>query len=209
MFSKMFLPMILSLLIFLQRVAVALDLETDKQTVLDLTVSHGLGWKPADPICSSWTGVSCNSDRNRVSGLRLSGLGLCGPILKNTTIGRLDALETLHLENNFLTGPILPGLDLLPRLKSLNLSNNGFSGPITPSLLKRFPPSSFRGNPLLATSGLPQRAVSIPRLLSSSLSKGSRDSKNKRSEPVGNDKFPWVAYPLVLLVAVVYLGGLL
>ncbi|VFQ69047.1 unnamed protein product [Cuscuta campestris] len=106
------------------------DLDKDKKALLDFVVPHGLGWKPADPICSSWAGVACNSDRSRVVELRLSGFGLCGSIPENTTLGRLDALETLHLENNFLAGPIPWGLGLLPRLKSLNLSNNGFSGPV-------------------------------------------------------------------------------
>ncbi|CAH9140371.1 unnamed protein product, partial [Cuscuta epithymum] len=57
----------------------------------------------------------------------------------------LDALETLHLENNSLTGPIPPGLGHLPNLKHLNLSNNHFTGSI-PSPLGRFHPSSFGGN---------------------------------------------------------------
>ncbi|VFQ75071.1 unnamed protein product [Cuscuta campestris] len=178
------------------------DLDKDKKALLDFVVPHGLGWKPADPICSSWAGVACNSDRSRVAELRLSGFGLCGSIPENTTLGRLDALETLHLENNFLAGPIPWGLGLLPRLKSLNLSNNGFSGPVPPSLLERFPPTSFGGNPSLATSGLAPPEVAIPRLLSSSSGK----KKGKNHEDKG-----WtltgVLTVVVLAVVSVFLRG--
>lgn len=171
----MFLLVILSLLLLQEEeaaVVVASNLDTDKQALLHFAVPHALGWRSDggsdDSICTSWVGVTCSPDRSRVVQLQLSGLGLCGSLPENTTIRRLDALEVLHLENNFLTGPIPSGLDLLtPNLKSLNLSNNGFSGPVPPSLLKVFPPSSFGGNPLLTTSGLPPPEVAIPRLSSS------------------------------------------
>ncbi|VFQ75068.1 unnamed protein product [Cuscuta campestris] len=183
----MFLTMFFSLLLIQEKVAVASNLEKDKKALLDFVVPHGLGWKPADPICSSWAGVACNSDRSRVVELRLSGLGLCGYMPENTTLGRLDALETLHLENNFLAGPIPWGLGLLPHLKSLNLSNNGFSGPVPPSLLERFPPASFGGNPLLATSvQLAPPEAAIPRLPSSSSSWGwGSKKKGKKNEDEG------------------------
>ncbi|RAL45575.1 hypothetical protein DM860_009439 [Cuscuta australis] len=184
----MFLLLILSFLLLQEEEAavVTSNLDTDKQALLKFAVPHGLGWDPSDDdddsICSSWPGVTCSSDRSRVVRLQLPGFGLCGPLPENTTIGRLDALEVLHLENNFLTGPIPPGLDLLiPNLKSLNLSNNGFSGPVPPCLLKGFPPSSFGGNPLLTTSGLPLPEVAIRRLSSSS-SSGSKKKRDRASE---------------------------
>ncbi|RAL40096.1 hypothetical protein DM860_008236 [Cuscuta australis] len=208
MFSRMFLPFILSLLLLLQ-VVVASDLETDKQALLSFAIPHGIGWKSAGPICSTWAGVTCNSGRDRIVGLRLSGLGLCGSIPENTTLGRLDALEALHLENNFLTGPIPPGLNLLTRLESLNLSNNGFSGPVPPTLLQRFPPSSFGGNPLLAAAasgGLPPPPeVAIPRLLSSSLSKSSKKESKKNEQVIATPYL--LAIGALLIIAAGHMMG--
>ncbi|VFQ59179.1 unnamed protein product [Cuscuta campestris] len=186
------------------------DLDKDKKALLDFVVPHGLGWKPADPICSSWAGVACNSDRSRVAELRLSGFGLCGSIPENTTLGRLDALETLHLENNFLAGPIPWGLGLLPRLKSLNLSNNGFSGPVPPSLLERFPPTSFGGNPSLAAGvQLAPPEVAIPRLSSLSSSWGSKKKTKKGSNGYSIPFLYYIYFFVVIFGISVFLKSLI
>ncbi|VFQ75732.1 unnamed protein product [Cuscuta campestris] len=159
--SFMFLLLPLISLLLLQAIITALgasDLGTDKQALLDFanTLHNAprgrLRWTStgaagAGPICTSWAGVTCSSDRSRVVELRLPGFELRGTISGNTTIGRLDALERLDLRNNSLFGAIPPNLNF-PRLRHLNLSGNRFSGPI-PQSLTGFPPTSFGGNPLL------------------------------------------------------------
>ncbi|CAH9146206.1 unnamed protein product [Cuscuta epithymum] len=110
-----------------------------------------MGWSAKVPICTSWVGVNCSSSsdgsrrlRRRVVGVNLGGFGIRGAIPEKT-IGRLDALEALFLENNCLTGAIPADLTIgnLPNLKRLNLSNNRLNGSIPPSLISRFPPPSF------------------------------------------------------------------
>ncbi|VFQ75733.1 unnamed protein product [Cuscuta campestris] len=157
--SSMFLLPLISLLLLQATIAfAACDIRTDKKALLDFanTLHNAprgrLGWTSteaaaADPVCTSWVGVTCSPDRSRVVELRLPDFGLRGTISGNTTIGRLDALETLDLSNNSLFGVIPPDLNF-QRLKHLNLSGNRFSGPI-PVSLRGFPPSSFGGNPLL------------------------------------------------------------
>ncbi|CAH9081929.1 unnamed protein product [Cuscuta epithymum] len=119
------------LLLLLFQGVVSGGLKADKEALLDfatVVVPHSghrrlqlMGWshKKAAQICSSWLGVTCNPDRSRVAGLRLPRMGLAGAIPENT-IRRLDALQTLNLQNNRLSGSIPPSL-------------------------KRFPASSFRG----------------------------------------------------------------
>ncbi|CAH8335604.1 unnamed protein product [Eruca vesicaria subsp. sativa] len=78
-----------------------------------------------------WRGVKCA--QGRVVRLVLSGVGLRG-YFSSATLGRLDQLRVLSLENNSLFGPI-PDLSSLVNLKSLFLSRNEFAGAFPPSIL--------------------------------------------------------------------------
>lgn len=78
-----------------------------------------------------WRGVECSQDR--VVRLVLNGVGLRGRFSPET-LGRLDQLRVLSLEDNSLSGSI-PDLSLLVNLRTLSLSKNGFSGALPPSLL--------------------------------------------------------------------------
>ncbi|KAK6233366.1 hypothetical protein QUC31_005772 [Theobroma cacao] len=68
-----------------------------------------------------------------------------------TTLQNLTRLAILNLQNNSISG-VIPYLNL-PSLKVLNFSYNNLTGSI-PNSLKRFPSSSFIGNPFLCGSPL-------------------------------------------------------
>ncbi|KAL2508148.1 putative inactive receptor kinase [Forsythia ovata] len=109
------------------------DLNSDKQALLAFAaaVPHGrrLSWNPATPVCKSWIGITCTPDDNNVITLRLPGIGLTGPIPANT-LGKLDALRTLSLRSNLLSGNLPPDIISLPSLRYLFLQRNNFSGDI-------------------------------------------------------------------------------
>ncbi|XP_074284568.1 putative inactive receptor kinase At4g23740 [Silene latifolia] len=105
----------------------------DKQALLDFLQntphSRYLNWSPFSPVCTSWTGVTCNDDQTRVVSLRLPGFGFQGPV-PNNTLGRLTDLQTLSLRNNKFSGPFPPDFSRLPNLTSLYLQFNKFFGPL-------------------------------------------------------------------------------
>lgn len=135
----------LSLLLFFPYVIA--DLTSDRQALLDFAsaVAHlrNFKWNTNSSICT-WHGVSCSSDGTRVVALRLPGLGLYGPIPDNT-IGRLDALTTLSLHSNALTGNLPSDITSLPSLRFIFIQQNKFSGeiPSSLSLLLKFIDLSF------------------------------------------------------------------
>ncbi|CAH9080549.1 unnamed protein product [Cuscuta europaea] len=165
-----FIPVVIIIFFHLQLLQGAVpssDLGGDRKALLNFAKNIAItgagprgpmGWSPKPPICKSWVGVHCSStsdgsrrrQRQRVVGVNLGGYGVRGAIPEKT-IGRLDALETLYLENNRLTGAIPADLTIknIPKLKHLNLSNNRLTGSIHSSLSARFPPSSFANNSLL------------------------------------------------------------
>ncbi|GAA0160895.1 hypothetical protein LIER_17339 [Lithospermum erythrorhizon] len=113
------------------------DLNSDKQALLDFAavVPHGrkLNWTSTTLICSSWVGVTCSEDGTRVVSLRLPAVGLYGKIPDNT-LGKLDALETLSLRSNLLSGELPSDIASLPSLQYLFVQDNNFSGNIPASL---------------------------------------------------------------------------
>lgn len=112
------------------------DLSSDRQALLDFAsaVPHlrKFKWNTNSSICT-WHGISCSSDGSRVVALRLPGIGLYGPIPDNT-IGRLDALTTLSLHSNGLSGNLPSDITSLPSLCFIFLQHNQFSGEIPSSL---------------------------------------------------------------------------
>ncbi|KAI8569728.1 hypothetical protein RHMOL_Rhmol02G0299600 [Rhododendron molle] len=105
----------------------------DKLALLDfsnnLPHSRNLNWTDSSPVCTHWTGITCNPDRSRVISLRLPGVGFHGPVPPNT-LGRLSALQILSLRSNAITGPFPSDLFNLSTLSFLYLQFNRFAGPL-------------------------------------------------------------------------------
>ncbi|XP_057520265.1 probable inactive receptor kinase At5g58300 [Amaranthus tricolor] len=134
--SSLQLTLILLLLISTLHLTFA-DLKSDRQALLDFVAnvphSRNLNWNVGSSVCTSWAGVTCNSEGTRVIALHLPGIGLFGPI-PGGTIGKLDALQVLSLRSNSLNGKIPSDIASLPSLRSLFLQSNNFSGSIPESL---------------------------------------------------------------------------
>ncbi|XP_058786637.1 probable inactive receptor kinase At5g58300 [Vicia villosa] len=131
-----FVLLIASLSLFSLIVA-ASDLNSDRQALLEFasSVPHAprLNWNDSSSICTSWTGVTCNSNRTRVVGIHLPGIGLTGSIPENT-IGKLDALRVLSLHSNGLRGSLPSNILSIPSLQFAHLQKNNFSGLIPSSV---------------------------------------------------------------------------
>ncbi|CAN6337279.1 unnamed protein product [Urochloa humidicola] len=115
----------------------AADLNSDKQALLAFAASlpHGrkLNWTSTTQVCTSWVGITCTPDGERVREVRLPAIGLFGPI-PGGTLGKLDALEVLSLRSNRLTINLPPDVASIPSLQFLYLQHNNLSG-IIPSTL--------------------------------------------------------------------------
>lgn len=135
-YPKLFTTFPVLLLLLFTSTSTSADLNSDKQALLAFasTVHHGpkLNWSTNTPVCSSWVGIKCNSDKTRVIDLRLPGVGLLGPIPSNT-IGKLDALQVLSLRSNRLNMNLPPNVSSLPSLHSLYLQHNNLSSAIPTS----------------------------------------------------------------------------
>ncbi|KAF8398955.1 hypothetical protein HHK36_014820 [Tetracentron sinense] len=121
------------LLLFLLLVFLPLgkpDLASDKAALLALRSAVGgrsLLWNLTQPTPCQWPGVHC--ENNRVTVLRLPGVGLSGQI-PSGTIGNLTQLRTLSLRVNALTGQIPADIASCTGLRNLYLQSNLFSGEI-------------------------------------------------------------------------------
>ncbi|KAL1348525.1 hypothetical protein HN51_024494 [Arachis hypogaea] len=108
------------------------DLASDRATLLTLRATVGgrsLLWNLTEQNPCSWTGVFCeNEKRNRVTTLRLPGMGLSGNLPLG--LGNLTELQTLSLRFNALTGPIPSDFAKLTSLRNLYLQGNFFNGQI-------------------------------------------------------------------------------
>ncbi|XP_027359869.1 probable inactive receptor kinase At5g58300 isoform X2 [Abrus precatorius] len=130
------------------------DLNSDQKALLEFAASvpHAprLNWNDYSSICTSWLGVTCNSNGTRVVGLHLPGMGLTGSIPENS-IGKLDALRVLSLHSNGLKGNIPSNILSIPSLQFAHLQHNNFSGlipsPVSPKLIALdISFNSFSGN---------------------------------------------------------------
>ena len=90
-------------------------------------------WNASDASPCSWGGINC-TDSGRVRNISLSAQE---PMLKGNisgSLGKLEFLEGLVLDQNMLSGSIPPELGNLSRLRMLSLSTNSLSGEIPPEL---------------------------------------------------------------------------
>ncbi|KAJ6918364.1 hypothetical protein NC651_012567 [Populus alba x Populus x berolinensis] len=133
---------------------------------------------PCLPSPYTWERISCSNDAiPRVTALDLSSLDLSGPL---PDFSSMDALVTIDLHNNSITGPIQDFLGALPNLKDLNLADNSFSGPIPQSISSnkklKFVAS---GNPDLCVSGKSCQPTSTDGTIITSTPSGGRKKSNK------------------------------
>ncbi|XP_047053570.1 probable LRR receptor-like serine/threonine-protein kinase IRK [Lolium rigidum] len=90
-------------------------------------------WTEDDDRPCSWPGVGCDARTGRVTSLSLPAASLSGRLPR--ALLRLDALLTLSLPRNNLSGPVLPTLlGSLPRLRALDLSSNRLAAAIPADL---------------------------------------------------------------------------
>ncbi|XAR49819.1 Non-specific protein-tyrosine kinase [Bertholletia excelsa] len=83
---------------------------------------------PGDPCVESWKGITCSG--NRVTEIKLSGLGLSGSL--GYQLQSLTAVKIFDLSNNNL-GNQMP-YQLPPKVEQLNFAGCGFSGSIPYSI---------------------------------------------------------------------------
>ncbi|KAG6775151.1 hypothetical protein POTOM_018582 [Populus tomentosa] len=143
---------------------------------------------PCLPSPYTWERISCSNDdipRLKLTCVPdvfgsfrdLSSLDLSGPL---PDFSSMDALVTIDLHNNSITGPIQDFLGALPNLKDLNLADNSFSGPIPQSISSnkklKFVAS---GNPDLCVSGKSCQPTSTDGTIITSTPSGGRKKSNK------------------------------
>jgi Leucine-rich repeat (LRR) protein len=90
-------------------------------------------WNASDASPCSWGGINC-TDSGRVCNISLSAQE---PMLKGNisgSLGKLEFLEGLVLDQNMFSGSIPPELGNLSRLRMLSLYGNSLSGEIPPEL---------------------------------------------------------------------------
>jgi len=102
--------------------------------------TNNTGWKTGDldadgfampgTECTSWYGISCSADH--VTGINLFSNHLTGSI--PATLGSLNSLILLALDDNQLTGSIPTELGSLSNLQTLKLSVNNLAGSIPSEL---------------------------------------------------------------------------
>ncbi|WOL04182.1 hypothetical protein Cni_G12903 [Canna indica] len=78
-------------------------------------------WQPDSDPCE-WDGITCSA--GRITGISLASRGVSGSL--PASLSSLDALTSLHLQRNRLTGP-LPRLSNLSSLQSVSLDDNDFN----------------------------------------------------------------------------------
>ncbi|KAL9286727.1 putative leucine-rich repeat-containing, plant-type, leucine-rich repeat domain superfamily [Arabidopsis thaliana] len=84
--------------------------------------------------CCSWDGVSCDPKTGVVLELALEFNGLNGPLRSNSSLFRLQHLQSLYLRSNHLSGILPDSIGNLKRLKVLVLRNCNLFGKIPSSL---------------------------------------------------------------------------
>ncbi|THU45362.1 hypothetical protein C4D60_Mb02t17110 [Musa balbisiana] len=109
---------------------------------------------PCSPEKFTWSGITCSlstsEQRQRITSLNLSSLGLNGTIPSD--LAKLTAIKSLDLSYNNFTGPIPSFLANLESLSMLNLSHNQLNGSIPDDLYDRQKNGLF----LLKTDNNPQ-----------------------------------------------------
>ncbi|XP_039016515.1 probable inactive receptor kinase At5g58300 [Hibiscus syriacus] len=129
------LLVLLPLYVFVHVVA---DLNSDKQALLRFAAAvphvRKLNWNAETPVCTSWVGITCNTNGTGVIAIRLPGIGLYGTIPAKT-IGKLNDLRVLSLRSNDINGSLPSDIPSIPSLQFLFLQHNNLSSILFPTSL--------------------------------------------------------------------------
>lgn len=120
----------------------------------------------ADRACA-WPGVSCDARAGRVDAVALPSAGLSGRLPRSALL-RLDALLSLALPGNNLSGPLPDALP--PRARALDLSANSLSGYLPAALASCGSLVSLNLSGNLLSGPVPDGIWSLPSLRSLDLS---------------------------------------
>lgn len=90
-------------------------------------------WNESNPHICSFTGVTCDEQREHVVGLVLANLGISGALPQ--VICELSHLESLDMSMNSISGALPSSFYInLTRLVALNMNNNVISSVIPPTM---------------------------------------------------------------------------
>ena len=117
------------------------DLVSDRDILLNAfnSCSESGTWRDTcfwreDVKFSRWLNIDLNSNKDRVTGLRLGSIGLTGTVPKS--LHKLQMLTTIDLSANGLMGSIPSEIGELVHLKTLLLNHNSLTGSIPAALAK-------------------------------------------------------------------------
>ncbi|CAN1143808.1 Probable LRR receptor-like serine/threonine-protein kinase At3g47570 [Linum perenne] len=142
--------------------------ETDRPALLEFAkrvssdphrVLHS--WNDSTHFCN-WVGVSCDIQRQRVTSLVLTQLGLVGTL--SPYIGNLTFLRSINLENNTFRGHIPQQIGNLDHLQELNLTRNSFVGEIPRNLTRCSQLRILRLGSSFLTGNIPRDIGSLSKL---------------------------------------------
>ncbi|WCJ27229.1 Leucine-rich repeat protein kinase family protein [Euphorbia peplus] len=108
---------------------VAALMAVKKEMIDEMKVMDGWDINSVDPC--TWNMVAC-SPEGFVTSLEMASKGLSGTL--SASIGNLNHLRTMLLQNNRIMGPIPTDIGKLSELRTLDLSGNQFAGEIPSSL---------------------------------------------------------------------------
>ncbi|CAH2051241.1 unnamed protein product [Thlaspi arvense] len=94
--------------------------------------SIGEGWRN-NTDCCSWYGVSCDPKTGVVVELDLIDSSVNGPLRSNSSLFRLEHLQSLNLSYNDLSGILPDSIGNLKYLTDLSLQDTRFDGQLKPT----------------------------------------------------------------------------
>ncbi|XP_024198033.1 uncharacterized protein At1g24485 [Rosa chinensis] len=156
---------------------------------------------PCLPSPYTWDWVNCTTDDTpRVTALYLNGYDLSGQL---PDFSSMDALVTIDMHNNSLSGAIPSFLGTLPNLKELNLGDNKLSGPV-PSTISKNTKLKLEdsGNPNLCASGESCKTIARNDSPSSSGSSGTKKKSSKLPLIIGIAIPAFAAFWVIVVVCV-------
>ncbi|KAF5771150.1 putative non-specific serine/threonine protein kinase [Helianthus annuus] len=144
--SKLAAVIVVALVIHMIEAVYGSSAESDHLALLEIKskITHDpqgalTSWNDSLPFCQ-WRGVTCGRRHQRVTMLKLRGLGLVGSL--SPYIGNMSFLGYINLGSNQLHGSIPPEIGRLYRLRSVSLFNNSFTGEI-PANISSFPKLTY------------------------------------------------------------------